>query len=151
MLSRFVIAFLPRSKHLLISWLQSPSASVSLRRFMCDHAHVRIGFLSFHSHFPLSPWLWMKARWWVAEPCRGGGTRSAVRLTADQRACRQRGSQRLIRHRVPDDSSGEIGCGARTSVLSVGLTEPSKQTVVCFIAAFPSGNVDKGRLGQDRV
>ena len=30
MLSRFVIAFLPRSKRLLISWLQSPSASVSL-------------------------------------------------------------------------------------------------------------------------
>ena len=26
MLSRFVIAFLPRSQHLLISWLQSPSA-----------------------------------------------------------------------------------------------------------------------------
>ena len=26
MLSRFVIAFLPRSKHLLISWLESPSA-----------------------------------------------------------------------------------------------------------------------------
>ena len=26
MLSRFVMAFLPRSKHLLISWLQSPSA-----------------------------------------------------------------------------------------------------------------------------
>ena len=29
MLSRFVIAFLPRSKHLLISWLQSPPAVVS--------------------------------------------------------------------------------------------------------------------------
>ena len=28
MLSRLVIAFLPRSKHLLISWLQSPSAMV---------------------------------------------------------------------------------------------------------------------------
>ena len=28
MLSRFVIAFLPRSKHLLISWLQSPSSVV---------------------------------------------------------------------------------------------------------------------------
>ena len=27
-MSRFVIAFLPRSKHLLISWLQSPSAMV---------------------------------------------------------------------------------------------------------------------------
>ena len=28
MLSRLVIAFLPRSKHLLISWLQSPSALI---------------------------------------------------------------------------------------------------------------------------
>ena len=28
MLSRFVIAFLPRSKHLLISWLQSPAAVI---------------------------------------------------------------------------------------------------------------------------
>ena len=27
-LSRFVIAFLPRSKHLLMSWLQSPSAEI---------------------------------------------------------------------------------------------------------------------------
>ena len=28
MLSRLVITFLPRSKHLLISWLQSPSAMI---------------------------------------------------------------------------------------------------------------------------
>ena len=28
MLSRFVIAFLPRSKHLIISWLQSLSAVI---------------------------------------------------------------------------------------------------------------------------
>ena len=28
-LSRFVIAFLPRSKHLLIAWLQSPSTVIS--------------------------------------------------------------------------------------------------------------------------
>ena len=28
MLSRLVIAFLPRSQHLLISWLQSPSALI---------------------------------------------------------------------------------------------------------------------------
>ena len=28
MLSMFVIAFLPRNKHLLISWLQSPSAVI---------------------------------------------------------------------------------------------------------------------------
>ena len=30
MLSRFVIAFLPRSKHLLISWLKSPSEEAIL-------------------------------------------------------------------------------------------------------------------------
>ena len=28
MLSRFIIAFLPRNKHLLISWLQSPFAVI---------------------------------------------------------------------------------------------------------------------------
>ena len=28
MMSRFVITFLPRSKHLLISWLQSPTAVI---------------------------------------------------------------------------------------------------------------------------
>ena len=28
MLSKFVVAFLPRKKHLLISWLQSPSAVI---------------------------------------------------------------------------------------------------------------------------
>ena len=28
MLSRLIIAFLPRSKHLLISWLQSPPAVI---------------------------------------------------------------------------------------------------------------------------
>ena len=28
MLSRFLIAFLPKSKHLLISWLQSPAAMI---------------------------------------------------------------------------------------------------------------------------
>ena len=31
MLSKFVIACLPRSKHLLISWLQSPSAVISVQ------------------------------------------------------------------------------------------------------------------------
>ena len=40
MLSRFVIAFLPRSKRLLISWLQSPSAVISEPKkivFHCFH------------------------------------------------------------------------------------------------------------------
>ena len=40
-LSRFVIAFLPRSKHLLISWLQSPSAVIlepkKIKSVTCFH------------------------------------------------------------------------------------------------------------------
>ena len=37
MLSRLVIPFLPRSKHLLISWLQSSSAVIlELRKIKCD-------------------------------------------------------------------------------------------------------------------
>ena len=51
-LSRFVIAFLPRSKHLLISWLQSPSAvilepkkmkSVTLSTFSPSICHEVMG------------------------------------------------------------------------------------------------------------
>ena len=37
MLSRLVIAFLPRSKHLLISWLQSPSAVILEPRKIVSH------------------------------------------------------------------------------------------------------------------
>ena len=48
MLSRFVITFLPRSKHLLISWLQSPSAVI--------WEPPKIKSLSFHC-FPIYlPW-----------------------------------------------------------------------------------------------
>ena len=46
MLSRSVIAFLPRSKHLLISWLQSPSAVIlePLKNKVC-HFHTLILFI----------------------------------------------------------------------------------------------------------
>ena len=37
MLSRFVIAFLQRSKHLLISWLQSPSAVILEHKNKVSH------------------------------------------------------------------------------------------------------------------
>ena len=37
MLSRFVIAFLPRSKHLLILWLQSPSAVIFGCLYICNY------------------------------------------------------------------------------------------------------------------
>ena len=37
MLSRFVIVFLPRSKHVLISWLQSPSAVIlEPKKIVCN-------------------------------------------------------------------------------------------------------------------
>ena len=41
MLSRFVIAFLPRSKHLLISWLRSPSVVIlEPKKIVCHYFHV---------------------------------------------------------------------------------------------------------------
>ena len=45
MLSRFLIGFLPRSKHLLISWLQSPDA-VILESQKIKSVTVSIVFLS---------------------------------------------------------------------------------------------------------
>ena len=40
MLSRLVTAFLPRSKHLLISWLQSPSAVIlEPKKIVCHYFH----------------------------------------------------------------------------------------------------------------
>ena len=54
MLSRLVIAFLPRSKHLLISWLQSPSA-------------VTLEPPKIKSLFPLFPRLF-SMKWWDQMP-----------------------------------------------------------------------------------
>ena len=47
MLSRLVITFLPRSKHLLISWLQSPSAVIVEPRKIVSHC-----FHCFPIYFP---------------------------------------------------------------------------------------------------
>ena len=55
-LSRFIIAFLPRSKHVLISWLQSPSAvilepkkikSVTVFPFICHKVMGPDAMISF--------------------------------------------------------------------------------------------------------
>ena len=48
-LSRLVITFLPRSKHLLISWLQSPSAmilEIKKKNNVCHHFHCFSFYLS---------------------------------------------------------------------------------------------------------
>ena len=46
-LSKLVIAFLPRSKHLLISWLQSPSAVIlEPKKYMCYYTVLVFFFLA---------------------------------------------------------------------------------------------------------
>ena len=56
MLSRFVIAFLPRSKCLLISWLQSPSAVIlEPKQINGEPTERMIGlhFLGLQNHYRL--------------------------------------------------------------------------------------------------
>ena len=48
MLSRLIIAFLPKSKHLLISWLQPPSVVILEPKKICHHFHC------FPIHLPWS-------------------------------------------------------------------------------------------------
>ena len=52
-LSSFVIAFLPRSKHLLISWMQSPSAVI------LEPKKIKSLFPLFPHLFALKWWDWM--------------------------------------------------------------------------------------------
>ena len=54
MLSRLVIAFIPRSKYLLISWLQSPSAAI------LEPKKIKSVTVSMFSHlFAMRLWDWM--------------------------------------------------------------------------------------------
>ena len=55
MLSRFVIAFLPRSKRLLISWLWSPSAVILEPKKIVSHC-----FHFFPNLFAMKWWDWMQ-------------------------------------------------------------------------------------------
>ena len=51
-LSRFVIDFLPRSKHLLISWLESPSAVIlkPKMKYMAKNDNIFLTFINYHGH-----------------------------------------------------------------------------------------------------
>ena len=74
MLSRLVIAFLPRSKHLLVSWLQSPSAVILepkiyaeyiMRNAGLDEAQLESrlpGEISITSEMQMTPSLWQKVK-----------------------------------------------------------------------------------------
>ena len=61
MLSRFVIAFLPRSKSLLISWLQSPSAVIWSPR-----KETLLLFPVFPHLFAIKWWDWMPWSWMLS-------------------------------------------------------------------------------------
>ena len=55
MLSRLVITFLPRSKHLLISWLQSPSVVTQSCPILCDPMDCSMpGFPVYHQLLELA-------------------------------------------------------------------------------------------------
>ena len=53
MLSRFIIAFLPKNKHLLISWLHSPSTMI------LEPKKIKSWFLFFPLLFAMKWWYWM--------------------------------------------------------------------------------------------
>ena len=55
MLSRFVIAFLPRNKHLLISWLKSPSSVIlDPKKIVCYSFHCFPIYLPWRDQMPWS-------------------------------------------------------------------------------------------------
>ena len=55
MLSRLVTTFIPRSKHLLISWRQSPSAVTQSCPILCDPMHCSMpGFPVYHQLLKLA-------------------------------------------------------------------------------------------------
>ena len=67
MLSRLFITFLPRSKHLLISWLQSPSA-VILESQKIKSATVSTVSPSFsHDVMGQRPWSWFSECWVLSQ------------------------------------------------------------------------------------
>ena len=67
MLSRLVITFLPRSKHLLISWLQSPSAVILEPPKIKS---VTVSIVSIYLPWSDGTWLWVKSGswWWTGRP-----------------------------------------------------------------------------------
>ena len=70
MLSRFVITFLPRSKRLLISWLQSPSAVILDPKKIKSAAPYLGRGVSPHSR-PSWPWTWSSSS---RPSCTGAAT-----------------------------------------------------------------------------
>ena len=95
MLSRFVIAFLPRIKHLLISWLRSPSAvildpkkikSVTVSRSIC---------LEVMGQGAMILVLWM----WILKPAFSLSSFMFIRMDRIIQSSQIRNSRRGITHK----------------------------------------------------
>ena len=67
MLSRFVIAFLPRSKHLLISWLKSPSAVILEPKKLKSLTVSTVSPSVCHEWWDQMPWSWVFECWVLSQ------------------------------------------------------------------------------------
>ena len=74
MLSRLVIAFLPRSKHLLISWLQSPSSVILEPKLLCVKATQSCWILCDPMDYTVRGTVQARIREWVAFPFSRGSS-----------------------------------------------------------------------------
>ena len=81
MLSRLVIAFFPRSKHLLISWLQSPSSVILEPKKICHYFHFSPFCLPWGEVTPSA-----KKRVWRWDGLACVGNDEQFRLTEARRA-----------------------------------------------------------------
>ena len=83
MLSRFVIAFLPKSKRLLISCLQSPSAVILEPKKMKSVPHLDIGKDTKEKNVVGEVLLWF---WWMVTLRMREGFLEEVALSVEERA-----------------------------------------------------------------
>ena len=77
MLPRLVIAFLPKSKHLLISWLQSPSVVIFLEPKKIKSVTVSIVFPSIY-HEVMGPDAMIFVFWMSVKPAFSPSSRSSL-------------------------------------------------------------------------
>ena len=68
MLSKFVIAFFPKSKHLLISWLQSPSTVILVLSIFCSKMRIVEESENITSRSPSREVTWRKTNHTTTEP-----------------------------------------------------------------------------------
>ena len=79
MMSRLVIAFLPRSKHHLISWLQSPSTVILEPKKVCHCFHCFLIYAM--KWWDQMPWSLFFKRWVLSQPFHSPSSSVLVIIT----------------------------------------------------------------------